>query len=293
MAAIRPDRRHRQALMQTTERLIPVMNSTITPASYFERVGAHRFVPTVHARGAWAVDEQHFSPLGGLIVHEIERMRARERCAGLLVSRISFDILGRNTFEEFDIHVEVIRPGRTIELVGATVVIAGRSTVSARVWLMAAEETGLVAGGEPDGMPAPETLSSWPLTSVWPGGYVGSLDTRPIGIPQPGRTAAWLSTPHGLVAGEQASGLASFVALVDTANGIAVRQEPAKWMFPNLDLTIHLYRQPEAGWTGLDTTVTFGHAGQGLTSTVLHDIHGPVGSAQQILTVRPQHDGGR
>ncbi|MGV9434069.1 thioesterase family protein, partial [Nocardia sp. NPDC003648] len=28
--------------------------------------------------------------------------------------------------------------------------------------------------------------------------------------------------------------------------------------------------------------------GQGLTSTVLHDVRGPVGVAQQILTVRPQ-----
>lgn len=40
--------------------------------------GAHRFVPTGHAGGAWDTSEQHFSPLGGLIVHEIERVRARE-----------------------------------------------------------------------------------------------------------------------------------------------------------------------------------------------------------------------
>ncbi|MBF6247996.1 thioesterase family protein, partial [Nocardia elegans] len=42
-------------------------------------------------------------------------------------------------------------------------------------------------------------------------------------------------------------------------------------------------------WTGLDTTVTWGADGQWLTSTVLHDIHGPVGRVEQILTVRPQH----
>lgn len=278
----------RSTQVRQIERYSSVTNTSGPYSSYFERVGEHRFAPTIHARGAWAVDEQHFSPLGGLIVHEVERMRARHRRAGLLISRIGFDILGRNTFEEFDVHVEVLRPGRTIELVGATVVIAGRITVSARIWLMSTEDTGSVAGGEPEGLPAPETLCSWPLTSVWPGGYVASLETRPIGIPQPGRTAAWLSAPHVLVAGERASDLASFVALVDTANGIAVRQEPTKWMFPNLDLTIHLYRQPEAGWTGLDTTVTFGHSGQGLTSTVLHDVRGPVGYAQQILTVRPR-----
>ncbi|EFF89683.1 conserved hypothetical protein [Streptomyces sp. e14] len=56
---------------------------------------------------------------------------------------------------------------------------------------------------------------------------------------------------------------------------------------PNVDLTVHLHRRPEGGWTGLDTTVVFGPSGQGLTSTVLHDVRGPVGRAEQILTVRP------
>ncbi|MFE6619076.1 hypothetical protein [Streptomyces sp. NPDC057740] len=33
--------------------------------------------------------------------------------------------------------------------------------------------------------------------------------------------------------------------------------------------------------------MAFGPTGQGVTSTVLHDINGPVGPAQQMLTVRP------
>lgn len=263
------------------------MTETIAP-SYFQRIGTHRFVPTVHAGGAWDLDEQHFSPLGGLIVHEILRTRAREQRPALTLSRISFDILGRIGFEEFDIDVRIVRPGRTIELVEATVTIAGRAVVSARAWLLSDQDTDSVAGGEPDRLPAPDTLSSWPLSSIWPGGYIATLDTRPVGHPQPGRTGAWIHSAVELVAGEPSEPPASFVALVDTANGIAVRQEPTKWMFPNVDLTIHLYRQPEGEWTGLDTSVTFGHAGQGLTSTVLHDVRGPVGVAQQILTVRPQ-----
>ncbi|MGV9574304.1 hypothetical protein ACWDRX_35110, partial [Streptomyces nigra] len=82
--------------------------------------------------------------------------------------------------------------------------------------------------------------------------------------------------------------ICSYLALVDTANGIAVLRPPTEWMFPNVDLTVHLHRQPRGGWTGLDTTVSFGPSGQGLTSTVLHDVDGPVGTAQQILTVRPR-----
>ncbi|MEV0523509.1 thioesterase family protein [Streptomyces sp. NPDC050439] len=256
--------------------------------SYYEPIDEHRFKPTSHAGGAWDTDEQHFSPLGGLTVHAIDRHLAAARPdSGLIMSRISFDILGRLALDECEIQVETIRPGRTIELVEAVVLMAGRPVVRARAWLLAAGDTSSVAGGGADKLTSPEALESWPIASLWPGGYIASVDVRPVNPPQPGRTTAWISTPLDLVAGQTASPLASYVALVDTANGIAVRQPPTAWMFPNVDLTVHLHRQPEGGWTGLDTTVTFGPTGQGITSTVLHDLNGPVGHAQQILTVRP------
>jgi acyl-Coa thioesterase superfamily protein/acyl-CoA thioesterase superfamily protein len=260
----------------------------LNTGSYFEPIDADRYKPTPHAGGAWDVDEQHFSPLGGLLVHAIDRHLAeRPDDSGLLLSRISFDILGRLALDECEIRVETLRPGRTIELLEAVALIAGRPVVRARAWRLAASDTTAVAGGAADRLTPPESLTSWPMTSVWPGGYIASLDVRPLAPPQPGRTTAWISTPLDLVAGQTSSPLASYVALVDTANGIAVRQPPTAWMFPNLDLTLHLHRQPEGRWTGLDTTVTFGSTGQGVTSTVLHDINGAVGHAQQILTVRP------
>ncbi|WP_367047560.1 thioesterase family protein [Streptomyces sp. Je 1-332] len=255
--------------------------------SYYEPIDEHRYKPTAHAGGAWDTDEQHFSPLGGLIVHAIDRQLAARPDNGLVLSRISFDILGRLALDECEIRVETLRPGRTIELVEAVVLMADRPVVRARAWLLASGDTSAVAGGGADKLTPPEELATWPMASVWPGGYIASLDVRPVSPPQPGRTTAWISTALDLVAGQTASPLASYIALVDTANGIAVRQPPTAWMFPNVDLTVHLHRRPEGGWTGLDTTVTFGPTGQGVTSTVLHDVRGPVGHAQQILTVRP------
>ncbi|MFF1921887.1 thioesterase family protein [Streptomyces sp. NPDC058221] len=255
--------------------------------SYYERIDAHRFKPTAHASGAWSTDEVHFSPLGGLIVHAIESHLADRPGAALLLSRISFDILGRLALDECEIRVETIRPGRTIELVEAVAVIAGRPVVRARAWCLASVDTAAVAGGEADRLTDPETLAPWAMAALWPGGYIASIDVRPLATPQPGRTTAWISTPLDLVAGEPVGPLASYIALVDTANGIAVRESPTAWTFPNVDLTLHLHRHPEGRWTGLDTTVVFGPTGQGITSTVLHDINGPVGHAQQILTVRP------
>ncbi|MFF7314036.1 acyl-CoA thioesterase domain-containing protein [Streptomyces sp. NPDC008137] len=255
--------------------------------SYFEPIDEHRYKPTGHASGAWDPAEQHFSPLAGLLVHAIDRQRDARSYSRLNLSRISFDILGRLALDECEIRVETVRPGRTIELVEAVALIGGRPVVRARAWFLADSDTAEVAGGDTGRLTPPESLAPWPLTSVWPGGYIASLDVRPLAPPRPGRTKAWISTSLDLVAGQTASPLASYIALVDTANGIAVRQSPDRWMFPNVDLTVHLHRRPEGPWTGLDTTVTFGATGQGVTSTVLHDLAGPVGHAQQILTVRP------
>lgn len=255
--------------------------------SYYEPAGEHRYKPTVHTGGAWSADEQHFSPFGGLMIHAIDRYLAARSDSGKVLSRVSFDILGRIAVDECDIRVEIVRPGRTIELVEAVALIADRPVVRARAWLLSSFDTTAVAGSGFEELTPPDELTPWHMASVWPGGYIASLDVRPTAPPQPGRTAAWISTDLDLVAGQSSSPLASYVALVDTANGIAVRQSPTEWMFPNVDLTIHLHRQPEGGWTGLDTTVTFGPAGQGVTSTVLHDVAGPLGHAQQMLTVRP------
>lgn len=256
-------------------------------ASYFERIDHHRYKPTPHAGGAWDPDEQHFSPLAGLVVHAIDRYRAERPPSGLLLSRISFDILGRLPLDECEIQVESIRPGRTIELLEAVVRIADRPVVRARAWLLTEVDTGAVAGGAEARLTPPDGLAGHSLAEVWPGGHCASVDIRPVTRAEPGRGTVWISTDLDLVAGEPSSPLAAYVALVDTANGIAVRRPPTEWMFPNVDLTIHLHRQPAGRWVGLDTTVTFGPTGQGLTSSVLHDIHGPVGQAQQTLTVRP------
>ena len=49
--------------------------------------------------------------------------------------------------------------------------------------------------------------------------------------------------------------------------------------------TVHA--TPAGPRLGLDTTVTFGPDGVGLTASVLHDVSGPVGRAAQTLTLRP------
>ncbi|MFJ9608045.1 thioesterase family protein [Kitasatospora sp. NPDC101176] len=261
---------------------------TTAPDSYYQRIDEDHYKPTAHAGGAWDTAEQHFSPLAGLVVHAVDRHLAARPDTGLTLSRISYDILGRLPLDECTISVESIRPGRTVELLEAVVVIGDRPVVRARAWLLAASDTAAVAATAQERMAPPEECEPWAMDGEWDGGYVSSIEVRRGPEHRPGRATAWISSPVTLVAGEPSSALASYLALVDTANGIAPRQPHTDWMFPNVDLTVHLHRHPEGRWTGLDTTVSFGPTGLGLTSSVLHDRHGPMGCAQQSLTVRPQ-----
>lgn len=257
------------------------------PLAYFTKHEEGLYRATEHAESAWGDAGLHFSPVAGLLVHHLERWRARHADPTKQVGRISFDILGHIANEDIRIETRLVRPGRTIELLETTAIIEDRPAISARSWVLSTVDTGRVAGGQAEPFPAPEGLPARNISSIWPGGYIRSLDARQVGDARPGRASAWFSTDCDLVAGEEASSLASYLALVDTANGVAARQRPEEWLFPNLDLTVHLFRQPEGRWVGVDTTAIFGPTGQGLTSTILHDVHGQVGTAQQLLTLRP------
>ncbi|WP_019144335.1 thioesterase family protein [Aeromicrobium massiliense] len=254
--------------------------------SYFERLGERTFRATEHTGGAWRVDEQHVAPTLGLLTHLVERHRDARRDDGLVVSRLSFDILGTMPIAEMDARVEVVRPGRTIELVEATVSQGGRDAVRLRAWLLQPGDTAAVEGTALEPIDPPEALEPWDASAVWPGGFIASAQVRRRQH-EPGRAQVWVRTDVPLLAGEPVSDTARLAGLLDIANGMTVRRAPREVAFPNVDLTAHLLRAPRGAWLGLDTRVSFGPVGLGVTTSVLHDEAGPLGTSTQSLTVRP------
>lgn len=254
--------------------------------AYFERTGATTFRATEHVGGAWRTDEQHVAPALGLLAHTVERDRDARRDDGLVLARLSYDILGTLPIAEVETAVRVVRAGRTIELVEASLSHAGRPAVLLRAWLMQQRDTGQLAGSPVAELPPPESAPAFAPSSVWAGAFIATLQVRRVHV-APGRARSWVRTPLPLVADEQVSAVAAVAGLVDVANGMSPRVDPTLVAFPNVDLTMHLVREPVPGWLGLDTSVTFGATGLGLTSAVLHDAHGPLGTSGQTLTVRP------
>ncbi|WP_194860765.1 thioesterase family protein [Dietzia sp. SYD-A1] len=254
--------------------------------AYFERLGGQRFRPTSHTTGAWDPAVQHIGPSFGLLVHEVERDLRRRRDDPMVLSRLTYEILGTVPMHPVAVDVQVIRPGRTIELVEASYGLEDRVGVRLRAWFQQPRDTTGLQGAGFDPIPGPSAMEQWDPTSVWQGGYLASADVRRDSV-GPGRARYWVRTGVPLVAGEPVGALAGAATLFDIANGMAIRADPSDVQFPNIDLTAHLLREPRGDWVGFDTRVGFGPGGLGLTASVLHDESGPMGTLAQTLTVRP------
>lgn len=259
----------------------------MSSASYFTRIDDDSFQPEQACSGAWSASELHVAPPNGLLVHVLERwLEQRAVNPEFVISRIAIEYLGVLDFDPVSVECDVVRPGRAVELVEAVLSQKGRPVLRLRAWRVATSDTTAVAGGLDEPMPDPSAGATIEMDDRWPGDYVRSIELRGAGALAPGRGRVWMRTTLPIVAGEPSSTLARYALVLDTANGAAVREDPAAWHFPNLDLTVHLLRQPVSEWAGLDITVAFGPTGQGLTSVSLHDERGQVGRAELGLIVR-------
>jgi hypothetical protein len=254
--------------------------------AYYRDLGEGRYHSSVHTQGAWSPAEQHMAAATGLLTHELELFQPR---SDLRMARISLDIHGVIHAGELEVRTRMVRPGRTIELIEAEMVCQGRTAIVARAWRLKTLDSALVAAVEDRSVAHPEDLPEWEGMSPWPGGFIESLDFRVEPGHRPGRGVVWLRSPREMVDGTPTTDLVRLMGMVDTANGVAPRVAPgpASWMFPNVDLQIHMHRAPVGEWLGLAARQTYGTDGIGLTSAVLHDVEGPFGRSEQILTVRP------
>ncbi|HEY3873743.1 MAG TPA: thioesterase family protein [Actinocrinis sp.] len=255
--------------------------------AFYEQIAADGFRSTDHTVGPWSLDSQHMGPPAALLVRELERCAPR---ADAVLCRLVFEVLGPVPISELTVRTAVERPGRSVELLGAEILVAGRLVVRARAWRVAHSDTSAVAGGGPGPLPAPERGTDLEIPSNWRRGYLEATQWRAIegGMNGAGRATVWGRTRVDVVQGEEASPLQRLCAIADSANGLSARLDGRAWLFINTDLSIHLHTQPAGDWFALDAETVIGPTGAGLSNTTLHDIDGPVGRSAQCLLVRPQ-----
>jgi hypothetical protein len=84
------------------------------------------------------------------------------------------------------------------------------------------------------------------------------------------------------------SGLQRAVLVGDSGSGVSSELVWDDWAFLNIDLDVHLLRQPESDWLLLDSRTRLGSSGTGLATTTFRDRVGVVGSGAQTLVVSPR-----
>ena len=255
--------------------------------AFYEQIGPDRYRATRHAAGPWSPDSQHMGPPAALIVRELERCAPRAEVA---FSRLAFEVLGPVPMGELTVRAQVERPGRAVELLSAELSAGDRAVVRARAWRIAQGDTSLIAGGAAPPLDPPEKAGPMTIPPAWLRGYLDATEWRSLegGMTGSGHAIVWGRARVELVAGEEGTALQRLCAIADSANGVSSRLDVRHWLFINTDLTLHLHRQPDGEWFALDAESVIGPTGAGSSSSVLHDLNGPVGRGAQSLLVRPR-----
>jgi hypothetical protein len=259
----------------------------VTDAFYLPTADPDRFLATDHTGGPWDAGLQHGGPPSALLARAAEREPASWPST---VVRMAVEILGPVPVGEVAVTSELVRSGRSVEMIEAELRAGGRVAVRARAWRIRQTElelpTAVEASSETPPLPAEDTA----YPEAWPGGFMHAMQMRfPKGSWEvPGPATAWGRQRFPLVAGEEPSGLQRLMVLADCGNGVSTSLPIADWLFINPDLTVHLARYPEGEWLCIDAATTADPRGFGVATSTLYDAGGTVGYGAQSLFIGPR-----
>ena len=248
-------------------------------------------MPTGLARGPWSPDHQHGGAPTGLLTRAVEQV---ETVLPMRLVRITFEFLGPLPLEEMTVTTEVIRPGKRVQWVAATIEVGGRPAMRAMALFMRVEEdSSPIVDIEPAHLIQPtvdlrSAVDHLDTDEMFAG---HAVDIRMAGGKEnwlaQGLGRAWFRLKVPLVAGEEPTAQQRAVSAADFGNGISAALDWGEWLFVNSDLTVNLSRAPVGEWILLDAVMRISGDGTALTETSLSDTHGGIGKAAQSLFVAP------
>jgi hypothetical protein len=252
----------------------------------FYRPQGDAFAATELTRGPWEADSEHAGPPCALLGRAMDRAG---RLDAARLARITFEILKPVPIAALRCSTEIVRPGRSVELIEGTLSHDGVDLIRARAWRIRTsslqfDQTPLV--DEPP--PGPESASPGDyFPTEWDVGYHAAMEMRSLagGYNEPGPARVWMRMREPLLEGEDPSPLDRLLLVADCGNGVSSPLDYRRYLFVNTDLSVALRREPVGEWICLDATTYAETDGVGLTDTKLLDARGLVGRASQSLLV--------
>jgi Acyl-CoA thioesterase C-terminal domain/Acyl-CoA thioesterase N-terminal domain len=254
--------------------------------AFYERDG-DRFVATELTRGPWDPGAQHAGPPSALLGRAIEQLEGNGE---FQVGRVTFEILRSVPIGPVRVEAEVVRPGRSVQMIEASLGNDDGALMKARAWRLRRGEIDL-----PDevaaipGPPPSHELGSQPefFETGQDAGYHTAMQWRSVGggFREPGPATVWMRMRQPLVAGEEPTPLQRTLVAADIGNGISAVLDWRRFLFINVDLSVHLERLPEGEWVCVDAVTLPQPSGIGTAESVLSDGSGRIGRAAQTLLI--------
>ena len=247
------------------------------------RDGRETFESMPSTAGPWTPDAQHGGPPAALLA------RALERPADATIARFTMELHGPVPVGRLTTSATVLRPGRSVQLVGSELydVARGRVVATATAWLFPASDEGPERPKPPQHGPADGVPHERP--TAWHGGYLDAVEWRWISgsVETPGPGVVWMRPP-ALVEGEDVSPVQRLLACADSASGVSAALDVRRWAFLNTELTVHVLRPPVGEWVCLDAETTLGPGAVGVATSAVSDEAGLVARTSQALLVAPR-----
>jgi Thioesterase-like superfamily len=260
------------------------------PELAFFLADGDRFFSTELTRGPWSPDHQHAGPPAALLGRAIEQAPAS---AEMQVARVTFDIVRPIPIVPLEVSVRHVRAGRSVELLEGTLTDEEGELMRASAWRIRTGHVDLERGDDGltmagDAPAPPEASASTPFFDFgWDAGYHTAMDARVANgsFSRPGPATVWLRMRQPLVGGEEPSPLTRVLVAADSGNGVSWTLDLRRFLFVNVDLSVHLHRLPRGEWLCLDAVTTPEPVGVGLADTALWDEGGRIGRSLQTLLI--------
>ena len=259
----------------------------MAPDAFYVADGDGWFASTELTKGPWDENSQHAGPPAALVGRAIERAA---KAPGMQVARLTFEILRPVPVAPLRVEAQVVRPGRSVEMLEASLSDEQGPVMLARGWRVRLSEVDIAASDVDDPPRLPEEAEPGKVFPVPGQNYLAAIEWRFSrgSFVEPGPAVGWARMRYPLLAGEEISPLTRVLIVADSGNGISSVLDWREWYFINVDLSVHLHRMPVGEWVCLDASTSIDRQGIGLASSVLHDEDGRIGRGLQSLFVAPR-----
>jgi Acyl-CoA thioesterase C-terminal domain/Acyl-CoA thioesterase N-terminal domain len=245
------------------------------------------FRPSAWTRGPWDPGAQHAGPPAALVARATERLAPD---GDWQVARFTLEILRPIPLTPLRVEARVVRPGRRVQYVEASLTDQRGEIARASAWqIRRADEPVPAAGQESPPFARPDDMGPAPVFDPpWEGdSYFTAMEWRVASgaFFEPGPAALWMRSRVALVEGEETSPLSRVLVVADSGNGISSVASPLEYLFINTELTVHLFRLPAGEWVCLDAVSRIDPSGIGVAESILWDEAGRIGRGNQVLLI--------